>query len=74
MHFSNKQLRDLSRAIHLIGAAALLVYVYVPLGGDPTIRMVMQVVVFPILALTGMAMWQLPRITRRLRAKRRQTH
>jgi thiosulfate reductase cytochrome b subunit len=74
MHLSNKQLRDFSRAIHLIGAVVLLAFIYASQGEDPTIRTVMQIVVFPILILTGIAMWQLPHLTKRFRAKRPQRH
>jgi hypothetical protein len=67
---SNKRQRDIQRSMHLIGAALLLIYIYVPAGAVPFFTTLIQVVVVPVLAVTGMLMWQLPRL-RTLRQRKR---
>ncbi len=66
---SNKQQRDIQRVMHLIGAALLVIYVYVPLGDVPFFTTLMQVVVVPVIAVTGMLMWQMPRLRKLLQSK-----
>jgi hypothetical protein len=61
--------RKLERAMHLFTGALLLAYLYLPSGralGD-----VIRFLVFPLLALSGTAMWQQPRMRRALKAARR---
>jgi hypothetical protein len=60
--------RKLQRRAHLVAAATLLTYVYVPIGSD--LEAAVRIVFFPRLAVTGLAMWQAPRIRRALRAMR----
>ena len=70
---SNRRLRDAQRAAHLLGALMLAVYVYLPLIGGPAPRVVeglVQAVVFPLVAATGLLMWQLPRLRKRLRDRK----
>lgn len=66
----NKRTRDAQRALHLVAAAVLGTYVYSPWGGDPTFAALTRVVLVPVLVLTGLAMWQWPRVGRALRARR----
>lgn len=61
---SNKRQRDIQRVTHLISAAALISYVYLPLGSAPFVTTLMQLVVVPVLGATGMLMWQLPQLRR----------
>jgi hypothetical protein len=67
---SNKRMRDIQRSTHLVGAAALVLYLYTPLGSAPVFTMLMQFLVVPMLVATGMLMWQLPRLRKLLQAKR----
>lgn len=67
---TGKQLRDRQRAAHLVAGAVVLVAVYAgPLLG-PAFASVVQWAVFPVLVLTGVAMWKWPRIRRMMRRPR----
>jgi hypothetical protein len=61
--------RRLQRSAHLLAAAILLAYVYVPIGSQ--LEDAVRFTAFPLLALSGMAMWQAPRIRRAARTIRR---
>ena len=63
---TNKQTRDVQRWVHLGFAVALAVYVYSPWTADPTFALAMKAVVFPVLALSGVALWQWTRLRKRL--------
>jgi hypothetical protein len=65
-------LRRAHRGAHLLGAAVLLAYVYAPLADE--LETLVRFAVFPMLALTGIAMWQAPRIRRALRSMRATRH
>ena len=54
--------RIFSRLLHLLAAAALGTFIYSPWRNNPTFYFVMSYGVFPFLALTGLWMWQFPRI------------
>lgn len=69
MNISEKQLRNILLIIHLLAAVVLGNFLYSPWGSDPTFRMLMQIVIFPIFALTGLWLWQMPRIRRFLKGK-----
>ena len=64
--FSNKRVRDVQRAVHLLGGLLLAAYLYTPLRELPMALAVVQIVVVPTLLATGLAMWQGPRLRRRL--------
>src|SRR5262245_8501332 len=61
--------RRLERAMHLLAGAILLTYVHLPEPGR--LGDVIRFVVFPVLALSGTAMWQAPRLRRAVKAARR---
>jgi hypothetical protein len=64
---SNKQARDILRIIHLITGGLLAVYLYAPLPLDDTpVELLVEGVVLPVLALSGVVMWQWPRISGKL--------
>lgn len=63
---SNKQIRDIQRVTHLVAALVLLLYVYIPLGSVPLLTTVLQFAVLPLLAVTGMLMWQWTRLRKLL--------
>ena len=58
------QQRKLQRAIHLATGIALVAYVYGPQAAQ--LHDAIRFLLLPLLVLTGIAMWQAPRI-RRLR-------
>jgi hypothetical protein len=60
--------RRAQRRVHLVAGAVLAAYVYAPLGAE--FEVVVRFAVFPILALTGIAMWQAARIRRALSSLR----
>jgi archaellum biogenesis protein FlaJ (TadC family) len=62
---SNKQIRDIQRITHLVAALVLVLYVYIPLGSAPLLTTVLQFAVLPLLAVTGMLMWQWTRLSKR---------
>lgn len=68
---ANKQLRDLQRAVHLVGGLLLAAYIYTPLRDLSTFGLLVQFVVVPVVVATGMAMWQLPRLRRALQPRTR---
>jgi hypothetical protein len=55
---SNKNLRSAIRIVHVIAAAAFGLYFYSPIAGDETLKLVIQFVTLPSIALTGLALWQ----------------
>lgn len=61
-------LRRAQRRAHLLAGTVLLAYVYAPFGTE--LEAVVRFVVFPILALTGIAMWQAARIRHALKSMR----
>jgi hypothetical protein len=54
--------RKMLRMVHLITGVALVAYVYLPAPAD--LRDAIRVFVLPVLVLTGVAMWQAPRLRR----------
>ena len=65
-------LRRAQRRVHLLAGAVLFAYLYAPLGAE--LEDVVRFAVFPMLALTGIAMWQAARIRRALRSARAVRH
>jgi thiosulfate reductase cytochrome b subunit len=60
------QQRKAQRRVHLAAALLLIAYVYAPL--ETQLQDVVRFLVLPALVVTGIAMWQAPRI-RRLRKR-----
>lgn len=58
-------LRRAQRRAHLAAGAVLLAYVYAPLGSD--LESIVRFGVFPILVLSGTAMWQAARVRRAIK-------
>jgi hypothetical protein len=58
------QQRRAQRLVHLVAAVVLIAYLYAPL--EAQLQDAIRFLVLPLLVLTGIAMWQAPRI-RRLR-------
>lgn len=63
------QQRKLQRTFHLLAGTALLAYIYLPAAHE--LHDLVRLVVFPVLALTGIAMWQTARLRRAIRTARR---
>lgn len=66
---STRQVRRTQRTVHLIAGAAIMVSFYGPEPAGEALQGVLTFVLLPAVALSGMAMWQAPRL-RRLRRGR----
>lgn len=67
---SNKQLRNIIRAVHIIAGIAIMVFIYVePARTSTTYQTVLQLITIPVIVISGIAMWQQAAISR----MRRQT-
>jgi hypothetical protein len=62
--------RRVQRAAHLGAAVALLLSVYAGALFGPAFDRFVQFVAFPVLAVSGLVLWQWPRIRRALRGRR----
>ncbi len=60
-------MRDIQRFVHLTAGLLLVAYIYTPLGNLNAFGTLVQFIVVPALVVTGMAMWQLPRLRKLLR-------
>jgi hypothetical protein len=58
--------RNRLRAMHLVFAVLSVAFVYTPLMEHTMTRALLRGVVVPALALSGMVMWKLPLLRRRL--------
>jgi hypothetical protein len=65
------RMRKAERTVHLLAALVLLTYVYTPLG-EP-LEDIVRFAVFPVLAMSGMAMWHAARVRRAFRGLRNST-
>ena len=71
---SSKQIRIALRGMHLVLGALIGLFIYVPgLRAEAAFITLVQLLVVPLLALSGIAMWQMPRINK-LRSAGRRTH
>lgn len=59
---SNKQIRDIQRVAHLATALVVVCCIYLPSGSVPLLTTIVQFVVLPLLAASGMLMWQWTRL------------
>jgi hypothetical protein len=55
---SNKQIRNIVRALHIIEGVFIGVFVYSPLRTDPTFLAIIQYIIVPALVISGIFMWQ----------------
>jgi|LakMenEpi03Aug12_release.lakeMendotaPanAssembly.Ray.scaffolds.fasta_scaffold1658487_2 hypothetical protein len=68
---SNKQFRNIARIAHLIQGVFIALFVYSPLRTDDTYLAIMQFVILPSIIISGMSLWQQPRIMKLLRGDTR---
>ena len=59
-----KKLRDRQRLVHLVAGVALVAYVYKPGGPGEALEAAVRWVILPLLAGSGLVMWQWPKIRR----------
>lgn len=65
-----RALRRVQRVIHLVAATVLGAYVYSPLGTDEAFTAAVRLATFPLLVVTGLGMWAVPRLMARGRRRR----
>ena len=70
---SKGSLRNQLRNIHILASVALGAFIYSPWRNSASFPMIMGAVVFPILSLTGLWMWQGHRISRWFKNKKNTT-
>ena len=58
MQNTNKHLRKQLRLIHILASAILGMFIYSPWRNNQTLFLAMGFAIFPIVALTGLWMWQ----------------
>jgi hypothetical protein len=58
------QLRRTLRAANIVVGVLLSIYVYSPLHADPLLTDIIRYLAIPVIALSGVAMWQQGRISR----------
>jgi hypothetical protein len=63
MNFSNKTLRTILRAIHLVIGGLVIAHLYTPLGTAEWFGSLVKISL-PILTITGVLMWQMPLFTK----------
>lgn len=67
----NKQFRKLTRLLHVLAGVSFPLLVYSPLRTDATFLLVNQVLLVPAVVVTGLALWQQPRVLKWLRGNPR---
>jgi hypothetical protein len=70
---SNKQFRIFVRWAHIIEAAIIGTYLYSPWSANPVFSAITLYVVFPLMALSGVLMWQQPRVMKLLKRGERRS-
>ncbi|MFI6679831.1 hypothetical protein [Kribbella sp. NPDC050470] len=63
-----KKVRDRQRLAHLVAGIAVVAYVYAP--GAPALEAAVRWVILPLLAASGVLMWQWPKVRRLARKLR----
>ena len=61
-----RKLKDVLRAVHMVGAVLVILYVYLPLGDNPAFEMLIKVGAIPLLLVTGAAMKHAAALRKRL--------
>lgn len=61
---SNKQLRNIVRLIHLVIAGCMAAFIYSPLRLDNNFAMIVQLIVVPVVVISGLIMWQQPLVVK----------
>jgi hypothetical protein len=69
MKLSSAKLRIWLRAFHLLGMIPLGLVIYNVLGHSGILLQVVQFLVFPSFLLTGLIMWQMPRLNKWLHSR-----
>ena len=69
MAMAGRQVRTLQRAAHLVAGALVVAYVYLPIAPGSAAQLGVRWGGLPALVVTGVVLWQWPRLRRLLRAR-----
>ena len=64
MNFSNKNLRNVLRVLHLVVGGLMIAYLYSPLGNVEWFGNLVRISMIPVLVISGVSMWQMPLVTK----------
>ena len=64
MKFSSAKLRILLRTFHLLGMIPLGLVIYTAIDHPGVLLQIVQMVAFPSFVVTGLIMWQMPRVNK----------
>ena len=64
MNFSNKNLRNVLRTLHLVVGGLVIAYLYSPLGNVEWFGNLVRISLIPVLVSSGVSMWQMPLVTK----------
>lgn len=67
--WTSRRTRDLQRVVHLATGVALLAYVYAGPPPSSGLAVAVRSFLLPVLVLSGIAMWQWPKLRRRLKRR-----
>jgi hypothetical protein len=67
---SNRLFRQIIRIAHLVEGVLIGVYFYSPLGSEPFYGDLIRFVVLPMIVVSGLVMWQQPKVVKLLRRQR----
>lgn len=67
---SNAQIRNVVRIAHLLVAGFMALFIYSPLRLDGTFTFVVQFIVVPVAVISGLVLWQQPRVLKLVRRSR----
>ena len=66
---SNKQFRQVVRFGHIIEGALIAIYIYSPWSSNPAFDALIKFVIVPLIILSGIALWQQPKILKLIRQR-----
>ena len=68
-HPTGRQVRRRQRLAHLLTGVLLVLYVYAAPAMDSGVTLAVRLVVMPVLVISGLLLWQWPRVRSRLRRR-----
>lgn len=68
--FPNRQFRNVVRVLHIAVGVSLILLVYSPLGERSAFVAFNQFVAVPLVTLSGLALWQQPKLTAWLKGRK----
>ncbi|MDH5646295.1 MAG: hypothetical protein OEZ01_09825, partial [Candidatus Heimdallarchaeota archaeon] len=66
---SNKLIRQMQRLIHLSSSIILGIFIYTDIFVSSTSQLIIKFVIIPMIVISGIGMWLLPKLKRKLKYK-----